>query len=122
GTSLANKDEAGQIHHGADDNASGTAAVLAIADALAKQPLRRRNIIFHLLSGEEIGLVGSNAFIMNPPVPLAEVAAYLNFDMVGRMQNNRLAADGTGSSDVWPRILERGNCAAGFVLTIHASP
>jgi hypothetical protein len=122
GTSLASKDEAGQIHHGADDNASGSAAVLAIADALAKQPMRRRNIMFTLWSGEEIGLVGSNAFIMNPPVPLAEVAAYLNFDMVGRMQNNRLAADGTGSSDMWPRILERANVAAGFDLNISPDP
>jgi len=122
GTSLANKDEAGQIHHGADDNASGTAAVLAIADALAKQPMRRRNIMFTLWSGEEIGLVGSNAFTMNPPVPLTDVAAYLNFDMVGRMQNNRLAADGTGSSDVWPRILERANVAAGFDLNISPDP
>jgi Peptidase family M28/PDZ domain/PA domain len=122
GTSLAGKDEAGQIHHGADDNASGTAAVLAIADGLAKQPMRRRNIMFTLWSGEEIGLVGSNAFIMNPPVPLAEVAAYLNFDMVGRMQSNRLAADGTGSSEVWPRILERANVAAGFDLNISPDP
>jgi len=122
GTSLANKDEAGQIHHGADDNASGTAAVLAIADALAKQPMRRRNIMFTLWSGEEIGLVGSNAFIMTPPVPLMDMAAYLNYDMVGRMQNNRLAADGTGSSDVWPRILERANVAAGFDLNISPDP
>ena len=122
GTSLANKDETGQIHHGADDNASGTAAVLAIADALAKQPMRRRNIMFTLWSGEEIGLVGSNAFITNPPVPLTQVAAYLNFDMVGRMQNNRLAADGTGSSEIWPRILERANVAAGFDLNISPDP
>jgi peptidase M28-like protein/PDZ domain-containing protein/PA domain-containing protein len=122
GTSLANKDEAGQIHHGADDNASGTAAVLAIAEALAKQPTRRRNVMFTLWSGEEIGLVGSNAFIMTPPVPLMDMAAYLNFDMVGRMQNNRLAADGTGSSDVWPRILERANVAAGFDLNISPDP
>ena len=122
GTSLANKDETGQVHHGADDNASGTAAVLAIADALAQQPTRRRDIMFTLWSGEEIGLVGSNAFIMHPPVPLTDVAAYVNFDMVGRMQNNRLAADGTGSSDVWPRILERANVAAGFDLTISPDP
>jgi hypothetical protein len=122
GTSLAGKDEAGQIHHGADDNASGTAAVLAIADALGKQPMRRRNIMFTLWSGEEIGLVGSNAFIMTPPVPLTQVAAYLNFDMVGRMQNNRLAADGAGSSSVWPRILERANVAAGFDLNVSPDP
>jgi len=121
GTSLANKDEAGQIHHGADDNASGTAAVLAIAEKLAKQPTRR-NIVFALWSGEEIGLVGSNAFVTNPPIPLAQVAAYLNFDMVGRMQNNKLAADGTASSAMWPRILERANVAAGFDLNTNPDP
>src|SRR5438132_8995473 len=113
GTSLASKEEAGQIHHGADDKASGTAAGLAIGETLAKQPLRR-NIMFTLWSGEEIGLVGSNAFVNNPPIPLSQVAAYINFDMVGRMQNNKLAADGTGSSAIWPRILERANVAAGF--------
>ena len=121
GTSLANKDEAGQVHHGADDNASGTAAVLAIAEKLAKQPMRR-NVMFALWSGEEIGLVGSNAFVMNPPIPLAQVAAYLNFDMVGRMQNNKLAADGVGSSPIWSRILERANVAAGFDLATNPDP
>ena len=121
GTSLAGKEEAGQIHHGADDNASGTAAVLAVAETLAKQPMRR-NVMFTLWSGEEIGLVGSNAFVTNPPIPLTQVAAYLNFDMVGRMQNNRLAADGVGSSPIWARILERANVAAGFDLATNPDP
>ena len=121
GTSLANKDEAGQVHHGADDNASGTAAVLAIAEKLSKTPLRR-NVMFTLWSGEEIGLVGSNAFVMNPPVPLNQAAAYINFDMVGRMQNNKLAADGVASSAVWARILERANVAAGFDLAANPDP
>ena len=121
GTSLADKNEAGQIHHGADDNASGTAAVLGIAQKLGMLRMRR-NILFTLWSGEEIGLVGSNAFVMNPPVPLAQVAAYLNFDMVGRMQNNRLAADGVASSPVWSRLLERANVAAGFDLATNPDP
>ena len=121
GTSLANKDEAGQIHHGADDNASGTAAVMAIAAAVAKQA-HRRNILFALWSGEEIGLVGSTEFVNKPPIPLAQVAAYLNFDMVGRMKDNKLAADGTGSSPLWPRILERANVAAGFDLASVEDP
>jgi hypothetical protein len=121
GTSLATGDEIGQIHHGADDNASGTAAVLAIAENLAKQP-HRRDIVFALWSGEEIGLVGSNAFTATPPFPIERIAAYLNFDMVGRMQNNRLAAEGTGSSAAWPRILERANVAAGFDLSAQPDP
>jgi len=59
---------------------------------------------------------------MNPPVPLHQVAAYLNFDMVGRMQNNKLAADGVASSPAWSRILERANVAAGFDLATNADP
>ena len=61
-TRLPRKEEAGRIHHGADDNASGTAAVLAIAETLAKQP-RRRNVLLGFWSAEEIGLIGSNAFV-----------------------------------------------------------
>ena len=123
GTSLAGRDEAGGIHHGADDNASGTAAVLAAADTLAKlaQP-RRRNILIALWSAEEIGLVGSNAFVTAPPVPLNQVAAYFNFDMVGRMQDNKLVVQATGSSPVWGRLLERANVAAGFDLVVQPDP
>jgi hypothetical protein len=123
GTSLAGRDEAGGIHHGADDNASGTAAVLAAADALAKlsQP-RRRHILIALWSAEEIGLVGSNAFVTSPPVPLGEIAAYVNFDMVGRMQDNKLVVQASGSSPVWGRLVERANIAAGFDLAVQPDP
>ena len=123
GTSLAGRDEVGGIHHGADDNASGTAAVLAIADALAKsaQP-RRRHVLVALWSAEEIGLVGSSAFVTTPPVPLAQIAAYVNFDMVGRMQDNKLIVQASGSSPVWGRLLERANVAAGFDLVVQPDP
>jgi len=123
GTSLAGRDEAGGIHHGADDNASGTAAVLAVAESLAKfaQP-RRRHVLIALWSAEEIGLVGSNAFVTTPPVPLDQIAAYLNFDMVGRMQDNKLAVQASGSSPVWGRLLERANVAAGFDLAVQPDP
>jgi Zn-dependent M28 family amino/carboxypeptidase len=121
GNSLASKEEAGGIHHGADDNASGTAAVIAIAEALAQQP-RRRNVLFALWSAEEIGLVGSAAFVAMPPLPVDQLAAYLNFDMVGRMQNNRLVVQATGTSPVWARVLERVNVAAGFDLIVQPDP
>jgi hypothetical protein len=121
GNSLASKDEAGGIHHGADDNASGTAAVLALAETLSRQP-HRRHILLAFWSAEEIGLVGSNAFVSAPPVPVAGIAAYFNFDMVGRMQNNRLIAQATGTSPVWARLLERANVAAGFDLVTQADP
>jgi hypothetical protein len=123
GNSLASKEDAAGIHHGADDNASGTAAVLAIAQALAEfaQP-RRRNVIVGFWSAEEIGLIGSNAFVTSPPVPIDQIAAYFNFDMVGRMQDNRLIVQATGTSPVWGRLLERANVAAGFDLIVQPDP
>ena len=123
GNSLASKEQASAIHYGADDNASGTAAVLAIAESLAKssQP-RRRHVLIGLWSAEEIGLVGSNAFVTQPPVPVDQIAAYFNFDMVGRMQNNRLVVQATGTSPVWGRLLERANIAAGFDLVVQPDP
>jgi hypothetical protein len=121
GNSLATAAEAGGIHHGADDNASGTAAVLALAADLARQPVRR-HVLIALWSAEEIGLVGSNAFVADPPVPLDQIAAYVNFDMVGRMQDNRLVVQATGTSAVWPGLLERANVAAGFDLIVQADP
>ena len=123
GTSLAGKEEAGGIHHGADDNASGTAAVLAIGDALRRAPqMRRRHVLLAFWSAEEIGLVGSNAFVTSPPVPKEQIAAYFNFDMVGRMADNRLIVQATGSSPVWGRVLERANVAAGFDLVVQPDP
>ena len=121
GNSLASRDEAKAIHHGADDNASGTAAVLAMAEDVARQP-RRRHVLIALWSAEEIGLVGSNAFTAAPPIPLNQIAAYLNFDMVGRMQNNKLIVQATGTSPAWGRLLERANVAAGFDLVVQADP
>ena len=97
GNSLARKEEAGQVHAGADDNASGSAAVLAIAESMAGQP-RHRNVLVALWSGEELGLLGSSAFVAKPPVPLDQIAAYLNFDMVGRMQDNKLTVQASGTS------------------------
>jgi Zn-dependent M28 family amino/carboxypeptidase len=122
GNSLAGKEDAGKPHVGADDNASGSAAVLAIAEAVGKLPARRRNLIVALWSAEEIGLVGSAAFVKTPPVPVAQLAAYLNFDMVGRMRDNKLAVQATGTSPIWAGLLERANVAAGFDLTLQEDP
>jgi Zn-dependent M28 family amino/carboxypeptidase len=121
GNSLAGKEEAGRIHYGADDNASGTAAVLAIAEALSKAP-RRRHVLVGLWSAEELGLIGSNAFVSEPPVAVDQIAAYLNFDMVGRMVDNKLTVQATGTSPVWARLLEQANVAAGFDLVLQPDP
>jgi Zn-dependent M28 family amino/carboxypeptidase len=122
GNSLASKEDTGKPHVGADDNASGSAAVIAIAEALAKQPVRRRHLLIALWSAEEIGLVGSASFVNAPPVPIAQLAAYLNFDMVGRMQDNKLAVQATGTSPIWANVLERANVAAGFDLSLQEDP
>ena len=135
GNSLADKQDINQIHHGADDNASGTATVLNIADALATQPgapatrnvrgavePRKRNLLIAFWSGEELGLLGSNAFVNKPPVPLEQIAAYLNFDMVGRVADNKLTVQATGTSAMWPKLIEQANVAAGFDLTLQDDP
>ena len=121
GNTLAGKEDAGKIHFGADDNASGSAAVLAIAATLATQP-RQRNVLVGFWSGEELGLIGSSAFSTTPPVPLDAIAAYLNFDMVGRMQDNKLTVQATGSSPAWGKIIEQANVAAGFDLAVQEDP
>jgi hypothetical protein len=121
GSSLADKADAGKIHFGADDNASGSAAVLAAGALLAAQP-HRRNVLLEFWSGEELGLIGSTAYVNAPPIPVDQTAAYFNFDMVGRMQDNKLVVQATGSSDVWGRLIEQANVTAGFDLQLQADP
>jgi Tol biopolymer transport system component len=129
GNTLARKEEEGQIHNGADDNASGVAAVLELAASLAEERKARpeafrRGVLFALWSGEELGLVGSSHFAEKPPaaVPIEKVAAYLNFDMVGRLKDNKLIVQGVGSSPAWRPLLEKRNVAAGFQLVLQDDP
>jgi hypothetical protein len=121
GLSLAGKQEASQVHHGADDNASGSAAVLAVGEAIAMQP-RHRNVVLDFWSGEELGMLGSTAFATKPPFALDKLAAYLNFDMVGRMQDNKLTVQATGTSPLWAKIIEQANVVAGFDLLLQPDP
>ena len=125
GSSMARSGEEGQVHHGADDNASGTALVMELAASLAAPapagPVRR-GIIFALWSGEESGLIGSAAFAAHSPVPLEKITAYVNFDMVGRLRDNKLTLQGVGSSKVWRRLIEKRNVAAGFNLVLQDDP
>ena len=121
GNTLADKADANKTHFGADDNASGSAAALAVAVKLAKQP-RKRNVVVAFWSGEELGLIGSTAFATKPPLALDQVEAYLNFDMVGRMQDNKLTIQATGTSAAWPKLIEQTNIAAGFDLLLQADP
>lgn len=127
GGAMQRKGEEHDIHPGADDNASGTAAVLELAAALAKERADKpenfqRGILFALWSGEEIGLIGSSQFAEHPPVVLSNVAAYVNFDMVGRLRENKLILQGVGSSSAWRKLIEKRNVAAGFNLTLQEDP
>jgi Peptidase family M28/PDZ domain/PA domain len=121
GNTLAGKDEANRIHFGADDNASGASAALGAAGDLAKHPMRR-NVLIAFWSGEELGLLGSGSFANAPPIPLDQIAAYINLDMVGRMQDNKLTVQATGTSPAWPRMLEQANVAGGFDLQVQEDP
>jgi hypothetical protein len=97
----------GEVHNGADDNASGTAGVLELARALARGERPRRSVVFAVFAGEEIGLFGSRAYVERPAVPLADTVAMLNLDMVGRLREGNLVVFGTGSSPGFPALVRR---------------
>ncbi len=121
------KGEEGLIHPGADDNASGVATVLELAATLSAERGKNpdafpRGIIFAAWSGEELGLIGSSWFAEHPPLPLTNVVAYVNFDMVGRLRDNKLTIQGVGSSPAWAKLIEKRNVVAGFTATLQDDP
>jgi hypothetical protein len=121
GSSLARAGEETKVHPGADDNASGVAAVLSAAERLKNGP-RGRNVAVAFWSGEEAGLLGSAAFTATPPVPLDQLAAYFNFDMVGRLRDDTLQVQAAGSSPAWAALAESANAEPKLKLTIQADP
>jgi aminopeptidase YwaD len=92
------------IHYGADDNASGSAGVLELAEALASTKLKR-SVLFMSFSGEEEGLFGSDYFVEHPLVPLKNIVAMINMDMIGRLQDSTLIVQGIGTSPSWKDIV-----------------
>jgi Zn-dependent M28 family amino/carboxypeptidase len=121
GTSLARDDERGEIHYGADDDASGVAAVLRAGEML-KTMDRRRAVVLGFWSGEEIGLLGSSQFLKDASIPTGDILAYVNFDMVGRMKDGRLNVQGIGSSPAWRSIVERANAVVGVDVRMKDDP
>jgi len=95
----------GQVFNGTDDNASGTAAVLAIAEFYARHP-PLHTMLFAFWDGEESGLRGARAFVAAPPLPLARVAALVNLDMVARLDKNELYAAGASPYPFFRPLLE----------------
>ncbi len=128
--SLASAEEQGEVHFGADDNASGVAAMLEVAERLAElksdgKLTGPRDVIFAAWSGEELGLLGAEHFVD----AMAEeagtddlaglVSAYMNLDMVGRLED-KVVIGGIGSSPVWEREIERRNAVIGLPVVTNA--
>jgi hypothetical protein len=102
--SLAKKP--GEVHNGADDNASGVAAVLELARTLsANKNSLTHNVLFVAFGAEELGVLGSSYFVKNPVIPLKNVVGMLNLDMVGRLRDGKLVVGGAGTSPVWKEML-----------------
>ena len=107
-------------HNGADDNASGTAAVLEVARAVVERRGElRRDVYLVAFAGEESGLRGSTHFVEQPPpgLELEKLVAMLNLDMVGRLRNNRVTALGASSAVEWPDLLTPACDRAGLLCT-----
>ena len=112
----------GALYPGADDNASGSAVVLGLARAFAAAGPRDRTLVFALFGAEEIGLVGSGHYVREPPVPLARTVAMLNFDMVGRLRESRLAVGGIDSGRGLRELVTEAAREAGAGPTLAGSP
>ncbi len=111
-----------EIHNGADDNASGVAAMLCgvggLRDTLGASTGERRSLLVIAFTAEEIGLGGSAWYVGNPLVPLEKTVAMVNLDMVGRVRDGKLSALGTDSAPEWKALLEPAATAAGLSLEL----
>ncbi len=109
-------ERAGEIHNGADDNASGVAALVLVAHRLAAGTRPRRTVVFVAFTGEELGLLGSSFYVRHPAVPLDSTVAMLNMDMVGRLGHDQLIVYGLGTSPQWSDLVADADRSAGLEL------
>ena len=115
-------DHIGEIHNGADDNASGVATVLELAEAFAaKRTQLKRSMLFCCFAAEEIGILGSGYYVNHPVFPLEKTATMINMDMVGRLTDNKLIVNGSGSAEEWEDLLTGYNETYGFDLSMKKS-
>lgn len=98
-----------EIHHGADDNASGVAALIEIARQFSMSKTNKRTLIFIAFGGEEEGLLGSKYYVNNPAFPLVKTVAMINMDMVGRLKDDKLTIGGIGTASEWKSLIESRN-------------
>jgi aminopeptidase YwaD len=105
----------GRLHPGADDNASGVAAILELARSFVPRRREiRRSLLFVGFGAEELGTLGSLTFVQHPPVPVDRIVAMVNLDMVGRLRSGRLEVHGLGTSPGWKPLLERAGRPPGL--------
>jgi hypothetical protein len=108
----------GQIHNGADDNASGTAVLMHLAERLSGRPRPARTVVFIAFTAEELGTYGSNHYVNHPTFPLESTKAMINLDMVGRMKDNRLTAAGIDTAKEFRALVT----AAGQEFGVEINP
>lgn len=119
GGSLGGSEAKGQIHNGADDNASGTSGVINLAKAFSQIPNRPRSLVFMAFSGEEEGLLGSDYYTKNPTIPLEQCITMINLDMIGRLQKDQLQIGGIGTSPTFEAEMNALNEHFGFKLSLN---
>ncbi len=109
----------GDVHHGADDNASGVAGVLELARAFTSTATKpRRTLVFIAFSGEEEGLLGSNYYVNHPVAPLTNSVAMINLDMIGRLKDRNLIIGGVGTATEWRSLIENANLWQGITVNV----
>jgi Zn-dependent M28 family amino/carboxypeptidase len=119
--SLATRE--GEVHHGADDNASGVAGLLELARIFSTSQQRpRRTVVFIAFSGEEEGLIGSSYYVKNPVVPLAQTIAMMNMDMIGRLREDKLIVGGVGTASEWRKVIEDANTDMNLKVNVTGVP
>jgi len=111
------------IHNGADDNASGIAALIELAKMLKDKKIKNSNYLFIAFSGEELGLHGSKYFVENPTIDLKNVNYMINMDMVGRLNDSTktLTVGGYGTSPQWASFIPVNDRKSPFVIKIDSS-
>ncbi|MFQ5798396.1 MAG: M28 family peptidase [Bacteroidota bacterium] len=108
------------IHNGADDNASGTAGLLELAQLFAaRRSDLKRSLLFIAFGGEEEGLLGSAHYVENPIVPLENTVAMVNMDMIGRLKDSSLIVYGAGTSPLWNELIQKTGGAVNFHLKLN---
>ncbi len=110
-------DEYGSVHNGADDNASGTAGMLELAEYFsANRNKLRHSILFQAYGAEESGLIGSIHYVNNPLMPLENAIAMFNLDMIGRDTDTSVVINGIADFPFWEEILDKANLSVGLEI------